>query len=417
MSLIIICYIFITLIIIYSLFILWKYIAFFKKYKKISNSILLKKDKGVFIAIPCLREQRSIVNTIEHFRRICDLPIVIITTQKENFEYEYNDNYVTTKMIVEKDILNKYNDIYLVDYPFTNGYMADQLNFMLDHLKDLDFYDDKKKWYMSLYNTDSKPSKNTFSLIFSCINKNENVIQQYSYCFKNFNNLDFISKGFAIYQSNFEIKVGLFNSSLSYKFLYNYVVGHGLTIDLQTLQKLGNFNTDFWCEDIYLTMRLKYNDIKIVPVLELENIENAVSVSQIIKQNSVWYDTTKKYRLLYNDVKKKEKYFSIQGLVGYINEFRCAVNWLLFPIMLIINILICICMKNNIMCVSIIFSYLFYSLINYLITIKTINKLSDEKYKLNFCNYLSYAITILISNIGPLYSIIFKNKKKYKTER
>lgn len=417
MSLIIICYIFITLIIIYSLFILWKYIAFFKKYKKISNSILLKKDKGVFIAIPCLREQRSIVNTIEHFRRICDLPIVIITTQKENFEYEYNDNYVTTKMIVEKDILNKYNDIYLVDYPFTNGYMADQLNFMLDHLKDLDFYDDKKKWYMSLYNADSKPSKNTFSLIFSCINKNENVIQQYSYCFKKFNNLDFISKGFAIYQSNFEIKVGLFNSSLSYKFLYNYVVGHGLTIDLQTLQKLGNFNTDFWCEDIYLTMRLKYNDIKIVPVLELENIENAVSVSQIIKQNSVWYDTTKKYRLLYNDVKKKEKYFSIQGLVGYINEFRCAVNWLLFPIMLIINILICICMKNNIMCVSIIFSYLFYSLINYLITIKTINKLSDEKYKLNFCNYLSYAITILISNIGPLYSIIFKNKKKYKTER
>lgn len=417
MSLIIICYIFITLIIIYSLFILWKYIAFFKKYKKISNSILLKKDKGVFIAIPCLREQRSIVNTIEHFRRICDLPIVIITTQKENFEYEYNDNYVTTKMIVEKDILNKYNDIYLVDYPFTNGYMADQLNFMLDHLKDLDFYDDKKKWYMSLYNADSKPSKNTFSLIFSCINKNENVIQQYSYCFKNFNNLDFISKGFAIYQSNFEIKVGLFNSSLSYKFLYNYVVGHGLTIDLQTLQKLGNFNTDFWCEDIYLTMRLKYNDIKIVPVLELENIENAVSVSQIIKQNSVWYDTTKKYRLLYNDVKKKEKYFSIQGLVGYINEFRCAVNWLLFPIMLIINILICICMKNNIMCVSIIFSYLFYSLINYLITIKTINKLSDEKYKLNFCNYLSYAITVLISNIGPLYSIIFKNKKKYKTER
>ncbi|HJJ08569.1 MAG TPA: hypothetical protein OIM65_04585 [Bacilli bacterium] len=364
-----------------------------------------------------MREQRSIVNTIEHFRRICDLPIVIITTQKENFEYEYNDNYVTTKMIVEKDILNKYNDIYLVDYPFTNGYMADQLNFMLDHLKDLDFYDDKKKWYMSLYNADSKPSKNTFSLIFSCINKNENVIQQYSYCFKNFNNLDFISKGFAIYQSNFEIKVGLFNSSLSYKFLYNYVVGHGLTIDLQTLQKLGNFNTDFWCEDIYLTMRLKYNDIKIVPVLELENIENAVSVSQIIKQNSVWYDTTKKYRLLYNDVKKKEKYFSIQGLVGYINEFRCAVNWLLFPIMLIINILICICMKNNIMCVSIIFSYLFYSLINYLITIKTINKLSDEKYKLNFCNYLSYAITILISNIGPLYSIIFKNKKKYKTER
>ena len=295
--------------------------------------------------------------------------------------------------------------------------MADQLNFMLNNLYNFDFYDDSKEWYMSLYNADSKPSKETFKSIFYYINKNKKVIQQYSYCFENFSKLDFISKGFAIYQSNFEIKVGLFNSSLNYKYLYNYVVGHGLTIDLKELNKMGNFNTKFWCEDIYLTMKLKYNNIPIYSIPNLENIENASSINQIIKQNSVWYDTTRKYVKVYNDIKKSEKRFSLYGLIGCINEFRCAINWLLFPIIFIINFFICIYSKNFITVCILIFSYLFYSYINYFITINTINKLSNERYKLNFCNYVSYMLALLISNVGPIYSLISRKKEKYKTER
>ena len=389
---------------------------FFKNNTKNYNQ-KLKNNKGLFIAIPCLREQKTIEETIKHFRKICELPIVIITTEKENFESNYKNNYITTKTIVENNILGKYDNIYLIDYPLKKGYMADQLNFMLNNLYNFDFYDDSKEWYMSLYNADSKPSKETFKSIFYYINKNKKVIQQYSYCFKNFSKLDFISKGFAIYQSNFEIKVGLFNSSLNYKYLYNYVVGHGLTIDLKELNKMGNFNTKFWCEDIYLTMKLKYNNIPIYSIPNLENIENASSINQIIKQNSVWYDTTRKYVKVYNDIKKSEKRFSLYGLIGCINEFRCAINWLLFPIIFIINFLICIYSKNFITVCILIFSYLFYSYINYFITINTINKLSNERYKLNFCNYVSYMLALLISNVGPIYSLISRKKEKYKTER
>ena len=402
--------------IVYSLFITFKYIMFFKNNTKNYNQ-KLKNNKGLFIAIPCLREQKTIEETIKHFRKICELPIVIITTEKENFESNYKNNYITTKTIVENNILGKYDNIYLIDYPLKKGYMADQLNFMLNNLYNFDFYDDSKEWYMSLYNADSKPSKETFKSIFYYINKNKKVIQQYSYCFKNFSKLDFISKGFAIYQSNFEIKVGLFNSSLNYKYLYNYVVGHGLTIDLKELNKMGNFNTKFWCEDIYLTMKLKYNNIPIYSIPNLENIENASSINQIIKQNSVWYDTTRKYVKVYNDIKKSEKRFSLYGLIGCINEFRCAINWLLFPIIFIINFFICIYSKNFITVCILIFSYLFYSYINYFITINTINKLSNERYKLNFCNYVSYMLALLISNVGPIYSLISRKKEKYKTER
>lgn len=416
MKLELICNLYSIIMIVYSLFITFKYIMFFKNNTKNYNQ-KLKNNKGLFIAIPCLREQKTIEETIKHFRKICELPIVIITTEKENFESNYKNNYITTKTIVENNILGKYDNIYLIDYPLKKGYMADQLNFMLNNLYNFDFYDDSKEWYMSLYNADSKPSKETFKSIFYYINKNKKVIQQYSYCFKNFSKLDFISKGFAIYQSNFEIKVGLFNSSLNYKYLYNYVIGHGLTIDLKELNKMGNFNTKFWCEDIYLTMKLKYNNIPIYSIPNLENIENASSINQIIKQNSVWYDTTRKYVKVYNDIKKSEKRFSLYGLIGCINEFRCAINWLLFPIIFIINFLICIYSKNFITVCILIFSYLFYSYINYFITINTINKLSNERYKLNFCNYVSYMLALLISNVGPIYSLISRKKEKYKTER
>lgn len=416
MKLELICNLYSIIMIVYSLFITFKYIMFFKNNTKNYNQ-KLKNNKGLFIAIPCLREQKTIEETIKHFRKICELPIVIITTEKENFESNYKNNYITTKTIVENNILGKYDNIYLIDYPLKKGYMADQLNFMLNNLYNFDFYDDSKEWYMSLYNADSKPSKETFKSIFYYINKNKKVIQQYSYCFKNFSKLDFISKGFAIYQSNFEIKVGLFNSSLNYKYLYNYVVGHGLTIDLKELNKMGNFNTKFWCEDIYLTMKLKYNNIPIYSIPNLENIENASSINQIIKQNSVWYDTTRKYVKVYNDIKKSEKRFSLYGLIGCINEFRCAINWLLFPIIFIINFLICIYSKNFITVCILIFSYLFYSYINYFITINTINKLSNERYKLNFCNYVSYMLALLISNVGPIYSLISRKKEKYKIER
>lgn len=416
MKLELICNLYSIIMIVYSLFITFKYIMFFKNNTKNYNQ-KLKNNKGLFIAIPCLREQKTIEETIKHFRKICELPIVIITTEKENFESNYKNNYITTKTIVENNILGKYDNIYLIDYPLKKGYMADQLNFMLNNLYNFDFYDDSKEWYMSLYNADSKPSKETFNSLFYYINQDKKVIQQYSYCFKNFSKLDFISKGFAIYQSNFEIKVGLFNSSLNYKYLYNYVVGHGLTIDLKELNKMGNFNTKFWCEDIYLTMKLKYNNIPIYSIPNLENIENASSINQIIKQNSVWYDTTRKYVKVYNDIKKSEKRFSLYGLIGCINEFRCAINWLLFPIIFIINFLICIYSKNFITVCILIFSYLFYSYINYFITINTINKLSNERYKLNFCNYVSYMLALLISNVGPIYSLISRKKEKYKTER
>lgn len=55
--------------------------------------------------------------------------------------------------------------------------------------------------------------------------------------------------------------------------------------------------------------------------------------------------------------------------------------------------------------------------INTILTIKLINILDKKEYKVNIKTIFNVAVATLISNIGPLYSIIINKKEKHKTER
>lgn len=379
----------------------------------------LLNNKKIIIAIPCLREQSCIEDTIKYFTQIAnDIPIVIITTQKEIFEYN-NKKVITTQDIVKNKILPKYKNVYWINYPYNEGYMADQLNYMLENLNKLNIFADDfdlSNIYLALYNADSKPSKNTFREIIAKINDGNKVIQQYSYCFKNYEQLNSILKGFAIYQSLFELKTGLINTGLHSKVLYTHVVGHGLIINLKLLKELGNFNTTFWCEDIYLSMQLKFKNIDIKPLIAMENIETPNSLVSLIKQNSVWFNTTNKYKTIYNDIKKKIG-FSIFGLLGCVNEFRCAVNWLFFSTLIILLLFITIIFKNYELFMLVIFCYLIYIFVNILVLITVINSLENKNYKITISMFFNLMLATIISNLGPLYSLFINSKVKYKTER
>ena len=128
----------IILLIIYSLFFLVRAIICINKVKKEKskreNKDSVKCNKNIIIAIPCLREQKCIEDTIKYFTEIAkDIPIIIVTTQKEVKENIKND--ILTQYIIKNKILPKYKNVYLIDYPFTEGYMADQLNYMIEEIK------------------------------------------------------------------------------------------------------------------------------------------------------------------------------------------------------------------------------------------------------------------------------------------
>ena len=163
-------------------------------------------------------------------------------------------------------------------------------------------------------------------------------------------------------------------------------------------------------------MQLKFNNINIEPLLSIENIETPENLLSLIKQNSVWFNTTWKFRKVYKSIKEKTG-FRFWGLIGCLNEFRCAINWLCFPVVILFSIVISLLYRNYVMCLIVIISYTIYIYINTLITIMIINKLDNKKYRLSI-NMLFYTFfATIISNLGPIYSVVVKNKIKYKTER
>ena len=398
------------ILLIYSFFHVARYFIFVKKRKQ--RKTILKQKTNIIIVIPCLYEQNTIVDTIDYFKNIIydTIPILLVTSQKEKKKPTTND-------IIKKEIINKYKNIFLIDYPHKNGIMADQLNYALKNLDKIQIKTDNNT-YFCVYNADSRPSKDTFKELNNVIiNKNHpEFIQQYSYALSNYSKLNFILKGFAIYQSNFELKCGLLNSFFNSKILHKHLVGHGLFIRLDILKKINGFNNYYWCEDIYMTAIANNMNYEIYPLLSLENMETPDKLSKLIKQNSVWFGTTSKnikmYRTVFNECGKK----TLNGYIGMFNELRSAINWLLFPIIIIILFSLSTCYSFYTFLISL-FIYSIYVFVYSYTTIKIINRLNHEKIKYSITMFLSTFLATLTSNIGPLYYLFMNPKEKYKTER
>ena len=174
-------------LIFYTIFFYIRTKVFLNKVVKERKNIkqINKKSKKIIIVIPVLREQKCIENTIRYFNAITnDIPIILITTQREIKENLLSEK--TTQDIIKEKIITKYKDVYWVNYPYTKGYMSDQLNYMIENLENiLNKKIDLDKTYLALYNADSRPNENTFKEISQKIENND-VVQQYSYCMKNY---------------------------------------------------------------------------------------------------------------------------------------------------------------------------------------------------------------------------------------
>lgn len=404
-------YIIAVLEILYGIYNIVKMFSFFLKIQNKKINHIQFKGK-VIIVIPCLYEQSIIIDTINYFLNlISDFPNVefaIVTTEKE----KRTKNIKTTKEIISDYIkMNNIKQIKHYHYPKSDGIMADQLNYVLS------FYDKDDKSYFSVYNADSRPNKNTIKELINTIEANDYpyIIQQYSYAFSNLNNLSFIMKGFALYQSNFEIKYGLVNSTLSSKFLYTYVVGHGLYIRLDLLKEMKGFNNKFWCEDIYLSSNLRNKNVSIIPLLVLENMETPKKLSILIRQNATWFKTSNQVIKIFKSNYKQEKRITMFLLFWLLNRIWMNLSWLFFSFIIIVPIITSIYLKKLSLVITLIISYLFMEICIYLSTLIIIEKLEHKKLSKKII--LFGMISTLISNIGPIYSIFNFKMKKYKTER
>ena len=451
----------------------FKYIC--KQNKKTKN-ILQRNEKksNILIVIPCLREQDIIIQTLNYFlgltKHLDNVKLLIVTTQKEEFEKEINlylkdqlikdvknnmqlqklinkynkilstneikeilkysklenieeiinnkiQNSKTTSVLIEEFIIQNHLEekVYHFHYPNNEGIMADQLKYVLNNFE----FKDEKNYYFSVYNADSIPNKDTIKEVLTTINENDNpkVIQQYSVPISNWNELSNLMKGFSIYQSNFELRYGLINSYFPNKLLYTYVVGHGMYIRVDILKQNGGFETKYWCEDIYMSYVLRNKDISIYPIKTLEIVQSPQYLSILTKQNSVWFKTSFECLKIFKDIFKQNKKINLNSIGWLMQRIRMNITWLGIPIAFLYTLIISIFNKNIIMfCLSVL-SYFVMIVLEYGSTIKLIEKLTETTFKNKIKILINTIVATTISNIGPIYSLISRKKEKYKTVR
>ncbi|MBP3596723.1 MAG: glycosyltransferase family 2 protein [Clostridia bacterium] len=446
-----------------------------KHNKKVENKVQTKEEApNILIVIPCLREQDIIIQTLKHFldltNNFANVKILVVTTQKEEFEREKN-MYLKGQFIKDvknnielQKLINKYNKIlstneikeilkyskfkdieaiinnkiknskttnnlieefitqsnlqekvYHFHYPNNEGMMADQLNYVLNNFE----FKDEKNYYFSVYNADSIPNKDTIAEVIKTINENDSpkVIQQYSVPMSNWNELSNLMKGFAIYQSNFELRYGLINSYFPNKLLYTYVVGHGMYIRVDILKEIGGFETKYWCEDIYMSYVLRNKDISIYPIKTLEIMQSPQYLSILAKQNAVWFKTSFECLKIFIDVFKQNRKVNSNSIGWLIQRIRMNITWLGLPLAFLYTIIISILNKNVIMLSLSVLSYFVMILLEYGSTVKLIEKLTEKTLKNKIKVLISTIVATTISNIGPIYSLISRKKEKYKTVR
>lgn len=451
----------------------FKYIC--KQNKKTKN-ILQRNEKksNILIVIPCLREQDIIIQTLSYFlgltKHLDNVKLLIVTTQKEEFEKEINlylkdqlikdvknnmqlqklinkynkilstneikeilkysklenieeiinnkiQNSKTTSVLIEEFIIQNHLEekVYHFHYPNNEGIMADQLNYVLNNFE----FKDEKNYYFSVYNADSIPNKDTIKEVLTTINENDNpkVIQQYSVPISNWNELSNLMKGFSIYQSNFELRYGLINSYFPNKLLYTYVVGHGMYIRVDILKQIGGFENKYWCEDIYMSYVLRNKDISIYPIKTLEIMQSPQYLSILTKQNSVWFKTSFECLKIFKDIFKQNKKINLNSIGWLMQRIRMNITWLGIPIAFLYTLILSIFNKNIIMfCLSVL-SYFVMIVLEYGSTIKLIEKLTETTFKNKIKILINMIVATTISNIGPIYSLISRKKEKYKTVR
>lgn len=438
----------------------------------------LSYEANFYFIIPCFKEQSVIKKTIDHFEQMTRnhknrVKVIIVTTEKENIAPHVSDkeidrflkdikSKVSTNTILEKynkfynkediekirsldlteeelrnicyktiqetkstyelvDQLLKKNELldnfYLWHYPYKNGNMASQLNYALSKISSLETIE-KNKVYLFVYNADSRPSMNTLSQIKSKVSelKYPKIIQQYSSLMSNIHSLSPIMKGFSIFQTNFEITNGYVNAKHSSIFLRNHVVGHGLGIRLDFLDELGGFNTDYWCEDIYLTFYLKCRNIPIYTVNSLDYGETPFSLISLMKQNANWYKTLSDTFEMYKKTSTNIKY-KFNAILAVLNQIRGLIAWIMMPIIYWGLSIYLLFNKKFFTTFVFVVSMLSIFFIRYYGTILLIERIQKREINRKVYYCLCGSIAYFISNIGPLYCLIFKHDEKYKTTR
>lgn len=316
--------------------------------KMLSNKISRNYfcNSNFILLLPALSEQSIVEETLNYFNELIydkrKLKIIIITTQREEFERNKNKgrlsefisqlnngndinsinnglfpiyllpeillshtqydnetfidyvnnlylNYPTTQQVTNDYIIQnktKLNFEFLnIHYPYNEGNKSNQLNYALNTITSID------RTFIGVYDFDSKPDKNTLLEVDELsTNKNLFVFQQISMPLLRKNiKLNFTENAMIeIYhlmqcRRNIGIEYWMHVSTCEYTTPLRYCMGAGLFIEINLIKKY-KFTEPI--DDIPLGYKFNYSKIKITP-LKLINLVYMVNKLSDLKGQSI----------------------------------------------------------------------------------------------------------------------------------
>lgn len=404
-------------------------ISWIKKNQFNKNKPELANKPKLTVLIPVLREQKRIIQTLNHFVRHFvskGASIVIITTEREHDTlFDGSSTQDTVEEFIKRKKLEK--KITCLHYPDKKGFMAHQLNYALNKIVDDDSF-------IAIYNADSQPHPKTVELFYDQLIKypSAKIFQQSSAFIKNFDKfkvsnplINIFLQASAILQTRWTFAheyARLLRQSISKfkffkKFANAHVVGHGLIIELKTIKEVGGFPTENITEDLFLGYLLKSKGYSIYPLPLLELAESPTTIKSIWKQKYVWFWGPMEYwsyfRYVLNNVKtlkitnmKALFIFALQGLVS-------ALAWLSSAPIVLICLISPISTSNLVIILFCYVSIFIYGPLQYFIIYNNFPlffELGGEKYtKPNLLSKIGISLfsipAILFHSIPPYFSI------------
>lgn len=466
------------------------------KYKKcISRNANYK-----VVIIPCLREQKVINKTLIHFynqiKQYNDktIKIIVVTSDREEYDKEsllnsvnsfdlkesrfkkwcffislrkygldknlkeyvklYLQNIIsfdefkvfssrveTTNALCKKkiDILNKsigYNAFNILNYPYANGMMADQVNWAARNVfQYIEEYVELERVVFTIYNADSRPDyKSIVDFVDSKMYKCDNIYQQYSLyecrdeC-KSFNNI--LMNAAALWQNRWTLFVEIPRSYICNRLLAqirktdriiiknflwlfvpnSYVIGHGLTVSAKLFIQYNYLPTVLYNEDAALSYLLLSDSKCPVSLKGYDTSEVPSGISELLFQQASWFNGPASFHKYATYTKKmiggNNKYI-------YFKTFLDTITWFLGPALIFSTISYS---PNHDFTVPMVVFFLYL----YLPLVHTVILSKKKLLKINYwIGLIAMPMFYFLHGIAPLVHLFLKispGTSKHKTER
>lgn len=237
------------------------------------------------IIIPVYREERIISETCafyaEALRELPHIELVICGTARER-DLDRNPT-----LDIAREALLGVRGARVIEYPQSNGFKVDQLNFALDVTQGVGASE-----YVAVFDVDSRPEPGTFEEFTTAALSRPDVVQQHALFVKNLPSLEGkpLQIGQAFYQSRWTIahevpRFRLYSAGLS---PFVHLIGHGMFVRRELLKEYGGFPTGTTTDDAHIGFFVTADRRRIVSIRAFDISDNPTNWAETSAQLYGW---------------------------------------------------------------------------------------------------------------------------------